>query len=237
MKPITLHAISLLVATLCVAEPMPQVTASFYALASVPGHEKIHVRTGAETFEAVQLSSANIVGPVDAAVSQGTLQICDKPVPKDGKITYNVLSTAKLPQDVNRVLVMMFPSAKDAKEPYRNLVLNHDLENFPLGVYRMINVSPYPIRGAISRKFIEAQPGGIANLELTGEPGSIAPVRFEFFDQGRWNLLTETRCAIRKDRRWLTCIYKDPVSGRMNIRSIPDRKPVLAAASGQAANP
>jgi hypothetical protein len=54
------------------------------------------------------------------------------------------------------------------------------------------------------------------------------PVRFEFFDQDRWNLLTETRCAIRKDRRWLTCIYQDPVTRRMNIRSIPDRTPVIA---------
>ena len=53
-------------------------------------------------------------------------------------------------------------------------------------------------------------------------------MRFEFFDEDRWNLLTETRCAIRKDRRWFTCIYQDAATGRMNIRSIPDRTAVPA---------
>ena len=229
MKHALLAIIPHLAAVLIAAEPMPKIDASFYAFAYVPGHEKVRIMTGPEAFEEISLSTANIVGPVTAAAVDGTLRICDEPQTVEGKITHPVLSTAKLPQEIKRALVILFPAAKGAKEPYRSLVLNHDLGDFPLGVYRMINISPYPIRGAIARKFIEAKPGGIANLELAGEPGTIAPVRFEFFDQGRWNLLTETRCAIRKDRRWLTCIYQDPVTRRMNIRSIPDRRPVIAA--------
>ncbi|MCB1133646.1 MAG: hypothetical protein KDN05_21180, partial [Verrucomicrobiae bacterium] len=137
---------------------------------------------------------------------------------------------AKLPEGIGRALVVLFPAAEGSKEAYRSLVLNHDLQDFPLGVYRMINISPHPIRGAIARNYIEARPGGIANLKPAGEPGDVMPVRFEYFDEGRWNLLTETRCAIRRDRRWLTCVYQDPATGRMNIRSIPDRTPVTTAA-------
>ena len=75
----------------------------------------------------------------------------------------------------------------------------------------------------MGRQVVKAEPGAIANLEIKGEPGSIVPVRFEFFEEKRWNLLTETRAAVRNDRRWLMCIYQDPSTGRMNIRSIPDR--------------
>jgi hypothetical protein len=233
MKFASLAIMPCLATAIFAAEPLPQITASFYAFGYVPGREKVQVMTGADAYKEIQLSRANIIGPVEAVAVNGALRICDKPVTAEGKITHPVLATAKLPAGIKRALVILFPAPKDSKEPYRSLVLNHDLQDFPLGVYRMINISPHPIRGAIARDYIEAKPGGVANLEPAGEPGAVVPVRFEFFDQGRWNLLTETRCAIRKDRRWLTCIYQDPVSGRMNIRSIPDRTPVVAAVSGQ----
>ena len=39
------------------------------------------------------------------------------------------------------------------------------------------------------------------------------------------------------DRRWLLCVYRDPDSGRMNLRSIPDRAPqAVAAATTTTAN-
>lgn len=229
MKIAILALIPHLAAVLSAAEPLPKVAASFYAFGYVPGHEKVRIMTGPEAYEEIQLSTANIVGPVAAVSVDGALRICDKPLTVEGKVTHPLLCTAKLPAGTARVLVILFPAAKGGKEPYRSLVLNHDLKDFPLGVYRMINISPHPIRGAIARDYIEAKPGGVANLEPAGEPGAVVPVRFEFFDQERWNLLTETRCAIRKDRRWLTCVYQDPVTGRMNIRSIPDRTPVMAA--------
>ena len=123
---------------------------------------------------------------------------------------------------------MLFPAAADSTDKYRCVVFNHDLTDFPLGVYRLINLSDKPIRGAVGREFVETKPGGVANLALKGEPGAVIPLRFEFFEENRWNLLTESRAAVRKDRRWLMCIYQDPVTGRMNMRSIPDRS-VLSA--------
>jgi len=237
MKIAILAIIPHLAAMLSAAEPLSKIAASFYAFGYVSGHEKVQIMTGAEAFQEIQLSTANIVGPVAAVAVDGSLRICDKPLTVEGKVTHPVLSTAQLPPGIRRALVILFPAPKGGKEPYRSLVLNHELQDFPLGVYRMINISPHLIRGAIAREYIEVKPGGVANLEPAGQPGAVVPVRFEFFDQGRWNLLTETRCAIRKDRRWLTCVYQDPVTGRMNIRSIPDRTPVIAAVNESFANP
>lgn len=223
----TLAALSLcLAATLTAQEPAPKISASFYAFDYVPGLQKVSVMVGAQAFEEITLSKANIVGSFEAMLVDGTLALFGEPVVAEGKATRPVLASAKVPKTIKRALIVVFPAAKGQKEPYGSLVLDHDLQDFPLGVYRMINVSPHPVRGAIARNFIEAKPGGIANLKPSGEPGTIAPVRFEFFENGRWNLLTETRAAIRNDRRWLTCIYQDSTTGRMNIRSIPDRTPV-----------
>lgn len=226
MNPIIAALSFCLAAALAAQEPATKVTLSFYAFDYVAGLEKVHVQVGEQAFEEVTLSKANIVGPFEAVAMDGNLLIYGKPTEAEGKVIRPVLATAKLRKGIERALVILFRAPKDQKEPYGSLVLDHDLQDFPLGVYRMINVSPHPVRGAIARNFIEAKPGGIANLKPAGEPGTIAPVRFEFFENGRWNLLTETRCAIRNDRRWLTCIYQDSATGRMNIRSIPDRTPV-----------
>ena len=220
----TLAALSLcLAATLTAQEPAPKISASFYAFDYVPGLQKVSVMVGAQSFEEITLSKANIVGSIEAILVDGTLALYGEPVLAEGKATRPVLASAKVPKTIKRALIVVFPAAKGQKEPYGSLVLDHDLKDFPLGVYRMINVSPFPVRGALARNLVEAKPGGIANLKADGEPGAIVPVRFEFFDKGRWNLLTETRAAIRNDRRWITCIYQDPVTGRMNMRSIPDR--------------
>ena len=227
----TLALILLCPGSLFAQELVQKVPASFYAFDYVPGHETITIQSGAEAFEEVRLSKANIVGPLASLTAGGMLRIHAKPVTVEGKVTHPVLCTTKLPTGIKRALIVLFPNAKNAKEPYRSLVFDHDLKDFPLGVYRLINLSPYPIRGSIARDFVEAKPGGIANLEPKGEPGSVVPMRFEFFDKDRWNLLTETRCAIRKDRRWVTCIYADPATGRMNIRSIPDRTAIPAVAT------
>ena len=205
------------------AQPAPTISTSFYAFEYAPNRDLIHILSAGRAAAPLQLSKANIVGPIDVTLQEGQLFLYDKPVTVDGKVTHPVLGIARFPADLKRALVILFPGAKTDKEPYRCIVLNHDLSDFPLGVYRMINISPHPIRGAIAKNIIQAKPGGIANLKPDGQPGDIVPVRFEFFSEERWNLLTETRSAIRHDRRWLTCIYQDPVTGRMNIRSIPDR--------------
>lgn len=205
-------------------ETPAKVSASFYAFATVPEHQSVMVQSGAGAFEEVRLSSANIVGPHACVITDGKITIHSaKTSQENGKALHPVIASGVIKSDLKKALVVLFPAAAGKAEKYRCLVFNHDLSDFPLGVYRLINISNKPVRGAVGREVVKAEPGGIANLELKGEPGQILPVRFEFFEGEGWNLLTETRAAVRKDRRWLMCIYQDPSTGRMNIRSIPDR--------------
>ncbi len=221
----------LLLAASATARESTKIAASFYAFAYSPGNESVFLPLDAGTnFEEIRLSTANIVGPVACVVIDGKLTVHSKPVTgADGKITNPVIATGTVTGDLKKALVVLFPLPKGNPMKYNCTVLNHDLADFPLGVYRLMNLSNKPVRGAIGKEIVKATPGGIANLTLSGEPGSIVPVRFEYYEKERWNLLTETRAAVRDDRRWLMCIYQDPATGRMNIRSIPDRTKAPAA--------
>jgi len=224
----SLALLLLFAAPLIAQESKPKISASFYAFAYSPGDESVFLPSGAGTsFEEIRLSTANIVGPVPCAITDGKLTIHSEPVKgADGKMSNPVIATGSIGADIRKALVVLFPLPESDAMKYRCIVLNHELTDFPLGVYRLMNLSNKPVRGAIGKEIVGAKPGGIANLTLQGEPGAIVPVRFEFYEEKRWNLLTETRAAVRKDRRWLMCIYQDPATGRMNIRSIPDRTKV-----------
>lgn len=210
-------------AALLTAQEQTKVATYFYAFDYVSGREELMVPTGPDTFQQTQLSKANIIGPMDVVLTDGVLSLYDKKPTAEGQAARSLLASATYPAGLANALVVLFPADRDDKLPYRALVLNHDVQNFPLGVYRMINISPHPVRGVIGKSMIESKPGSVGNLKPEGAPGAIVAMRFEYFSEDRWNLLTETRCAVRHDRRWLTCIYKDPSTGRMNIRSIPDR--------------
>lgn len=206
------------------AQEVPRLKVCLYAFGYAPGLEDVHLRTGPEAFTKVELSTANIVGPVTALAPDGKITLHGPPETNaQGETVYPVVATATIPGGLRRALVVLLPDAADAAAPYRTLVLEHDAAGFPLGTYRLINLSTHPIRGAVGRTVVQAKPGGLATLALEGDPGAVLPVRFEYREGERWNRLTETRCAVRKDRRWLMCVYRDPKSGRLNIRSIPDR--------------
>jgi len=221
---LTLSALILALTPLGAQEGPPRIAVSLYAFGYAPGHQDVHLRTGPEGYAKVELSTANIVGPVMSLLTEGKLTVHGEPTPSaEGGTTYPVIGSATLPSGLRRALVVLLPDPENKQTPYRTLVIEHDPEGFPLGTYRLINLSTHPIRGAVGRSIVRAEPGGLATLEPKGEPGSVLPVRFEYHANERWNRLTETRCAVRKDRRWLMCVYRDPKTRRLNIRSIPDR--------------
>jgi hypothetical protein len=224
MRPIlALLLFSHLAVSSTAAEKAPSVQVSLYAFAYAPGHESVHLPNGTE-FTPVRLSTANIVGPIKSTVVGGNLIIHGDPVDgPDGTTVHPVLSRCPIKEGIRKAVVVLLPTTTNDKASYSSMVFDHDLRDFPLGVYRIVNLASKPIRGAVGSAVVKTKPGGIANLKLDGEPGSVVPVRFEYYENKRWNRLTETRAAIRDDRRWLMFVYQDPRSGRMNIRSIPDR--------------
>lgn len=195
-----------------------RVEVAFYCLKYAPGVENIQLLRD-EQQVAVRLSTANLTNPVQVTAVDDVISVYRKTAQPER------IGSIRIPAEINSALVVLVPGA-GSDEPYRSLVLDRG-DKFRLGTYKVINFSSHPIRGAIGRSFIETVAGGVDELELEGELGAVQGVKFEFFKDGRWSRLTETRAAVRRDRRWLMCVYQDAASGRILMRSIPDRSNLL----------
>lgn len=220
-----------LAAPLHAADETRTVDVSFYCLKYAPGLETIHVPQGIGS-TAVRLSTANLTDPLPATVVNGQAILSRAAIDPTSKTPAESVGKFTIPADIREAIVVLIPDKPGSAQPYRSLVLDRG-ERFRAGTYRVINFSPKKIRGAIGRSYVEAASGKTGDLELKGEPGTVQGVRFEVENEGRWNRLTETRCAVRKDRRWLLCVYQDPATGRVNMRSIPDRTRLLVPATDE----
>ncbi|WAC21514.1 hypothetical protein OVA24_08970 [Luteolibacter sp. SL250] len=207
------------------------VAVSFFCLKYVAGQETIHLAKASGS-EPVRLSTANMTDPVTIPV-ESDLAVFHRAPAGDPKAPPAAAAKIRIPATVDKALIILVPAAAGSAEPYQAVLVDHG-PRFSLGTYRVVNFSRKAIRGAVGRSYVEAASGGMTDLELKGEAGAVQGVRFEFQDEGRWNRLTETRCAVRKDRRWLLCVYQDPVTRRMNMKSIPDRTLLLQPVSVEA---
>ncbi|WP_367874478.1 hypothetical protein [Luteolibacter sp. Populi] len=212
----TLAAILALALPAAAAPEIRTVETSFYCFKYAPGAESIRVSNG-DKAATVKLSTANITEPQSLAVSgeEAVIQRTDGPA---------AAAKVKIPAGLKKALVVLLPAAAGSSEPYQAFAIDYGRENFRKGTYRLVNVSRHAVRGAIGRSFAEVKSGGTGDIELQGDEGATQGAKFEFHEKGNWNRLTETRCAVRRDRRWLVLVHEDPVTKRMNLRSIPDRE-------------
>ncbi len=207
------------------ASQLREIDAVFFCLKHSRDIREVQVPSGEKT-TGIRLSTASLTLPEKITL------------PEDGKLRLLrtasagnqpvVAATVAIPPALDQVLILLVPAPSSEPAAYRALVLDRAAASFPLGSYRIVNLSPHAIRGAIGRSYIEAKPGGGALLKLSGNPGQVQPLKFEYLNDSGWSRLTESRAAVRDDRRWLLCAYLDPATGRMNLRSIPDRTPAGA---------
>jgi hypothetical protein len=215
-------ALIALASPLYAASESRSIQASFYCFQYAPGIQSLDVPDGAAG-QSIRLSTANITPAVNLVLTGN-----DALVFASGDKTKPAARVA-IPGDVAKALIVLLPAPAGSPEPYRGFAIDYTRDRFPLGTYRLVNVSKHPVRGAIGRSYAEVKPGGVAGIELQGDEGATQGVKFEFNEKGKWNRLTESRAAVRRDRRWLVCVYQDPATQRINLRSIPDRDyPVTA---------
>ena len=201
----------------------PQKTStSFYCFRYADELEDVFVRTGAEAYQKVELSTANMLGPLGVVVSEGSVFVHREDTDPEGNTIYPPVGKVAL-RGIDKPLVVLFPGKKDDPLPYRGIAIDRDNAKFPMGSYQFMNLSPYAMRGLVGKVRIDVKPGEVTNLKPQGEPGQMQQVIFEYLDGEIWKTMTKTRWAVRDDRRNLMCAYLDPKSQRVKLRSIPER--------------
>lgn len=211
-----------LLATSASAQETPKVSTSIYCFKYAKGLEDVFVQTGAKKFTKVELSTANMLGPIGVVSEDGNITVRREEIDDEGKATYPAVGKVSL-RGLARPLIVLFPGGEDDPLPYRGVTIDRSEASFPMGSYKFMNLSPHPMRGLVGKDRVDARPGEVKELKPQGQPGEMRPVRFEFHDGDNWRTMTETRWVIRDDRRSLLCAFLDPDSNRVKMRSIPER--------------
>lgn len=174
-----------------------------------------------------KLSTANIIGPYDSVVKNGRVSLHNRSVNKEGKTIYPVAAQATIQPGSRELLIVLIP-VKDDKSGkcYHATALNADDVHFPLGSYKIMNLTKCPLSALVGEKGrFDCHPGKSVLLNTNSwAPGEVRPVIIKYKKE-TWGLLTEARWSHSPTQKIFLCAYWDPSSGRVKMRSIPWQLP------------
>ena len=88
----------------------PTVSASFYCFQYAPGLEDVFVRTGVKAFQKIELSTANMIGPMAVVTTNGAVTVHRQDTDEEGNTIYPLVGSAKVGASVKKPLVLLLPS-------------------------------------------------------------------------------------------------------------------------------
>lgn len=195
--------------------------------------KKVLIPKAKNGFHEVKLSTANIYGPFKTVVSKsGKVFLCE-----DREMTLEELESAPferpiiaettIPSDIKNPLLVLIPGEEDMK--YQALVLERSVSDFPKGTYKLVNFSEHPLRGKIGENNMEVSPWKMTSFKPSSGSSSRYQVIFQFQKKNKdWKTFGATTWRRNPDKRALLCAFKSSTSGKMKIRSIPIKEPIVA---------
>jgi hypothetical protein len=193
---------------------------SIYCTVYADGLKSVFVKTAADRYQSVSLSTANIVEVEDSLVEDGRILLYG-PAGADGK--HPVVANAEV-GGIRQPLMVLFPAGPDATHAYDSKAVEVDARKFPLGSFNLVNLSPNPVRISHEEVTIELESDAGRIFTPDHAAGDSLAVRMDYKTGENWALLSSARWPSRNDRRTLVCFQLDPASKRMNVKSVPLRE-------------
>lgn len=207
-----------------------KVPVTLFCFRYAPDLQNLFVKIGTISYRGVTLSTANMIGPVNAALFEGKITIHQEVTDGAGRKSWPLVARSPVGAIVDPLIVLL-PRSDEKGPIYRSFVIDRAKSKFPDGSYQLINFSPHPVRARVGGRSVLSASGTIQKLRPVSIGGRMMRVEIDYHDGNRWRPMTKTRWAYRSDRRSLLLLYLDPVDKRMNLRSIPDRVISPAAVS------
>jgi hypothetical protein len=117
--------------------------------------KSVFVKTAADRYQSVGLSTANIVEVADSLVEDGRILLYG-PAGADGK--HPLVANAEV-GGIRQSLIVLYPAGPDATHAYASKAVEVDAGKFPLGSFNLVNLSPHPIRITHEEEVIELESG------------------------------------------------------------------------------
>ena len=138
-------------------------------------------------------------------------------------------ATASVPAAVKAALLIFVkaPASEQSAQPWRVIVIEDSLKNFPDGGAFVANFYNKDIRFIIGEHKGQLRPAGNHGYPLPAERDAfnMAPVTFEFLQNENWRTASESTLRFLPGMRYLIFAYVDPASGRPRISTIQDLTP------------
>lgn len=148
------------------------------------------------------------------------------------------LGTATIPPTVRAVLLVFVEAPKKPDAPadaasWRIMVIEDSPKNFPEGGAFVANLYANDIRFVIGEHKGMLKPAGSHGYEMPKERDdfNMAPVVFEFLNNGKWRTGNESALRFLPAMRYLIFAYVDPVSGRPSVKTYQDQAPATTPAA------
>lgn len=162
---------------------------------------------------------------IDGSLSFFTSQTVD---PKNPAAT--LAATVKVPPTVTSMIVLVVPGPKDAKPPYRMLVLDDSLKAFPKGESRVVNLTPVEFAMEVGEHKLKIIPGQITPVPKITKVDEFNQAQTNFyFKQGTsWAVFAERQMQYIDRLRRVFLIYTTPGAVQPDIRTLVDTLPTIA---------
>ncbi len=185
--------------------------------------KSVDVRTGETEVRSVTLSTANVIDAGKVLSENGVVTLHG---PAAGGVEHPVVATLEVGA-IREPLAVLAPAAEGDKgeaATYRSHVIDSDEKSFPIGSYRFVNLSPYPVRINFGDHSMEFAPATDKLFNPKVKAGELLSVSIDYQLKEDWLPVSSSRWAYRKDRRTLVCIYQSLQTQRMLLKSIPLRE-------------
>jgi hypothetical protein len=142
-------------------------------------------------------------------------------------VDHKPAATAKIP-DNGKALILIFVAAAKAPDalPWRVFVIDDSPANFPDAGAFVANFHNKDIRFVLGEKKLMLHSGGSHGFASPTKLDSfnMAPVSFEFEQDGTWRVAKESMLRFLPGMRYLFFAYVDPTSGRPRISTFRDTR-------------
>ena len=136
------------------------------------------------------------------------------------------LSEATLPADLRSAVLLFMPEPKNAKFPFRIMVIDDSRNVFPPGTFRITNLSPSTVRIELEKRPWIIKPG---TTEFLSDPpvrhGNLCGMKTYVFENQSWRRIASGLWPHPGKKRVIQLLYYHPAANQVQLRAFDDVMP------------
>ncbi len=145
---------------------------------------------------------------------------------EDAKNPETQLAKVTLPKTGRAFILVFLPAGKDK---FKVLPLSDAVKDFPLGSYRMVSLSRFPIRLTLEKKPYEFKPGQISLIENPPmAENSHSGMTCEVKKDDKWQRIGSGSWPGLGEKRAVEIFFDNPISGNTELRGFRDISPLAS---------